>query len=86
VPRGPAPFRPAHAGVPGEAIATSLAMGRSTVYRTKRRFVEGNLERPPSEEPLSGEMVRMTQHERLSRETMRRRLAENALQPWRQRR
>jgi len=109
----------ADAGVPDDAIATSLAVGGSTVYRTKRRFVEGNLERALGEEPrpgaarklsgreeallvatacssppegrarwtielLAGEMVRLTRHERLSRETVRRRLAENALQPWRQ--
>jgi hypothetical protein len=35
-------------------------------------------------ELLAGEMVRLTQHESLSRETVRRRLAENALKPWRQ--
>src|SRR5919112_3192089 len=44
----------ADAGVPGEAIATSLAVGGSTVYRTKRRFVEGNLERALGEEPRPG--------------------------------
>ena len=44
----------AHAGVPDEAIATSVAVGGSTVYRTKRRFVEGNLERALSEEPRPG--------------------------------
>ena len=108
----------AHAGVPDEAIATSVAVGGSTVYRTKRRFVEGNLERALSEEPrpgaerklsgkeeallvatagstppegrarwtmelLAGERVRLTAHERLSRETVRRRLAENEIKPWR---
>src|SRR4051795_7274157 len=35
----------ADAGVPDETIAESIAVGGSTVYRTKRRFVEGNLER-----------------------------------------
>jgi len=109
----------AHAGVPDEAIAASVAVGGSTVYRTKRRFVEGNLERALTEEPrpgaerklsgkeeallvatacsrppegrarwtvelLAGEMVRLTEHERLSRETVRRRLAENEIKPWRQ--
>jgi transposase len=109
----------ADAGVPDEAIATSVAVGGSTVYRTKRRFVEGNLQKALSEEPrpgaarkltgheealliatacsgppagrarwtlelLAGEMVRLTAHEGLSRETVRRRLAENELQPWRQ--
>jgi transposase len=111
----------ADAGVPDETIATSLAVGGSTVYRTKRRFVEGGLERALDEEPrpgaarklsgkeeallvatacssppegrarwtlelLAGEMVRLTEHERVSRETVRRRLAENALKPWRQKR
>src|SRR3712207_9463968 len=33
----------ADAGVLDETIARSLAVGGSTVYRTKRRFVEGNL-------------------------------------------
>jgi hypothetical protein len=35
-------------------------------------------------ELLAGEVVQLTTHERLSRETVRRRLAENALKPWRQ--
>jgi transposase len=107
----------ADAGVPDETIAETIAVGGSTVYRTKRRFVEGNLERALSEEPrpgaarklsgpeeallvatacarppvgrarwtlelLAGEIVRLTQHESLSRETVRRRLADNALKPW----
>jgi transposase len=111
----------ADAGLPDETIATSLAVSGSTVYRTKRRFVEGDLARALDEEPrpgaarklsgpeeallvatacssppegrarwtlelLAGEMVRLTEHERLSRETVRRRLAENALKPWRQKR
>jgi transposase len=109
----------ADAGVCDEIIATTVVVGASTVYRTKRRFVEGNLERALSEEPrpgaarklsgkdeallvatacssppegrarwtlelLAGEMVQLTGHERLSRETVRRRLTENALKPWRQ--
>ena len=109
----------AHAGVADETIATSLAVSGSTVFRTKRRFVEGNLEGALNEEPrpgaarklsgqeeallvatacssppegrarwtlelLAGELVRLTPHESLSRETVRRRLAENALKPWRQ--
>jgi transposase len=108
----------ADAGVPDETIATSLAVGGSTVYRTKRRFVEDGLERALDEGPrpgaarklsgkeeallvatacssppegrarwtlalLAGEMVRLTEHEHVSRETVRRRLAENALKPWR---
>jgi transposase len=109
----------AEAGVPDETIAKSLGVGGSSVYRTKRRFVEGNLDGALNEEPrrgaackpsgqeealrvatacsrppegrarwtlelLAGEMVRLTAHESLSRETVRRRLAENALKPWRQ--
>src|ERR671929_567871 len=107
----------ADAGQSDDMIAASLAVSVSTVRRTKRRFVEGNLERALSEQPrpgarrklsgreeallvatacssppegrarwtlelLAGEMVRLTRHECLSRETVRRRLAENALQPW----
>ena len=109
----------ADAGVPDEIIATSVAVGVSTVLRTKRRFVEGNLARALSEAPrpgaarklsgkeeallvatacagppegrarwtlelLAGELVRLTDHEQLSRETVRRRLAENELKPWRE--
>jgi transposase len=101
-----------------EAIAASVSVGGSTVYRTKRRFVEGKLEAALSEEPrpgaarklsgkeeailvatacakppegrarwtlelLAGEIVTLTEHDRLSRETVRRRLAENELKPWR---
>src|SRR5215213_2976288 len=106
------------AGQSDEAIATSVAVSASTVRRTKRRFVEGSLERALSEEHrpgarrklsgqeeallvatacsnppegrarwtlelLAGAMVRLTEHEALSRETVRRRLAENHLKPWR---
>src|SRR5215831_9057427 len=109
----------ADAGASDAAIATSVAVGESTVYRTKRRFVEGNLDFALSEEPrpgatrklsgaggghqqcllfsrepegrarwtlelLAGEIVKLTEHTELSRETVRRRLAENALKPWRQ--
>jgi transposase len=108
----------ADAGVSDEDIALSVGVGGSTVYRTKRRFVEGNLERALSEEPrpgaerkltgkeeallvatacssppagrarwtlelLAGELVRLTEHASVSRETVRRRLAENRLKPWR---
>jgi transposase len=44
----------AHAGVGDEAIAASIGVGGSTVYRTKRRFVEGNLEAALSEDPRPG--------------------------------
>jgi hypothetical protein len=40
----------ADAGASDAEIATSVAVGGSTVYRTKRRFVLGNLEAALSEE------------------------------------
>ena len=108
----------ADAGTSDEEIARSVGVSGSTVYRTKRRFVEGNLERALSEEPrpgaerkltgkeeallvatacasppkgrarwtlklLAGAMVKLTEHKSLSHETVRRRLAENGLKPWR---
>jgi transposase len=108
----------ADVGASDEAIATSVGVGGSTVYRTKRRFVLGNLEAALSEEPrpgagrklsgkeeallvatacsnppagrarwtlelLAGQMVKLTEHDSVSRETVRRRLAENDLKPWR---
>src|ERR1700729_3249269 len=107
----------ADAGIGDEVIAASISVSGSTVYRTKRRFGEGNLELALSEEArpgaarkltgreeallvatacssppkgrarwtldlLAGEMVKLTTHEDLSRETVRRRLAENELKPW----
>src|SRR5579862_7989661 len=107
----------ADGGLNDDDIAAAVAVGGSTVYRTKRRFVEGNLEAALNEEPragadrkltanqeallvatacsdpptgrarwtlelLAGAMVRLTDHDRLSRETVRRRLAENQLKPW----
>src|SRR4030081_1574897 len=44
----------ADGGVDEETIAKSVGVGGSTVYRTKRRFVEGNLEAALSEEPRPG--------------------------------
>ncbi len=108
----------ADAGSSDEEIARVVAVGGSTVYRTKRRFVEGNLEYALSEEPrpgaerkltgkqeallvatacanppagrarwtlelLANAMVKLTDHDSLSYETVRRRLAENGLKPWR---
>jgi len=108
----------ADAGASDEEIARSVGVGGSTVYRTKRRFVLGNLEAALREEPrpgaarklsgkeeallvatacsnppkgrarwtlelLADELVRLTDHDDLSRETVRRRLAENELKPWR---
>ena len=105
------------AGLSDGEIAAAVAVGGSTVYRTKRRFVEGNLEAALSEEArpgadrkltdkeealliatacsnppegrarwtlelLAGVMVQLTDHDELSRETVRRRLAENHLKPW----
>ena len=108
----------ADAGTSDEEIARSVGVGGSTVYRTKRRFVLGNLKAALSEEPrpgaerklsdkeeallvatacssppagrarwtlklLADALVRLTAHESVSRETVRRRLAENDLKPWR---
>ena len=44
----------ADAGAGDEDIAVNVAVGGSTVYRTKRRFVEGNLEAALSEGPRPG--------------------------------
>lgn len=108
----------ADGGVSDEMIAKTISIGESTVYRTKRRFVEGNLDLALSEEArpgaarklsgketalliatacssppagrkrwtldlLAGEMMRLTEHGELSRETVRRRLVEDDLKPWR---
>jgi transposase len=108
----------ADAGRSDDEIARAVAVGGFTVYRTKRRFVEGNLQRAPSEEQppgaerkltdqeealllatacasppegcarwtlklLAGAMIELTDHKSLSHETVRRRLAENGLEPWR---
>lgn len=108
----------ADAGACDKEIVRSVGASGSTVSRTKRRFVLGNLEAALSEEPrpgaarklsgreeallvatacakppigrarwtlqlLAGEFVKLTEHEELSRETVRRRLAENHLKPWR---
>ena len=106
-------------GLCDEEIAVRAMTSGSSVTRTKRHFVEGNLEQALSEAPrpgadrklsgkeeallvatacsapptgctrwtlelLSNALVRLTEHDSLSRETVRRRLAENALKPWRQ--
>ena len=108
----------AEAGETDEAIAANVSVGLSTIYRTKRRFVLGNLEAALSEAPrpgaarklsakqqallvatacatppagrsrwtlelLADEMVTLTDHADLSRETVRRCPAENDLKPWR---
>ena len=41
----------ADAGVSDDVIARSVGVGGSTVYRTKQRFVVGNLEAALSEAP-----------------------------------
>jgi transposase len=108
----------AHDGVSDDSIAGAVSVSQSTVYRTKRHFVEGSLDQalhestrpgavrkltgkqtallvatacssPPAGRKrwtldlLAGEMVRLTDHAALSRETVRRRLAEDKLKPWR---
>jgi transposase len=106
-------------GGAGDAdIERTIGASGSTIYRTKRRFVECGLAAALSEEPrpgaarkltgkeealliatacskpppgrshwtlelLAGEMVKLTDHGKLSRETVRRRLEENDLKPWR---
>ena len=44
----------AHAGVSDDDIVRAVSVGGSTVYRTKRRFVEGNLDLALSEEMRPG--------------------------------
>src|ERR1700678_1101124 len=50
----------ADAGCSDDEIARTVAVGGSTVYRTKRRFVEGNLERALSEDPRPGAERKLT--------------------------
>jgi transposase len=98
-------------------IAAAVRVGTATVYRTKRRFVEGGVDfaihdspRPGAGRKLSGkeealliatacsnppqgrscwtlkllarQIVSLTEHEGISRETVRRRLTDNELKPW----
>ena len=107
----------ADSGSTDDEIARNIAVGTSTVYRTKQRFVEEGLERALSELPRAGvqrkldvadesllvavacstppagrarwtlqlladEMVRLTVHDSVSDETIRRRLGELQLKPW----
>src|SRR3954471_23870175 len=51
------------AGMPDETIAQSLGVGGSTVYRTKRRFVEGNLDKALHEEPRPGATRKLSAQE-----------------------
>jgi putative transposase len=41
-------------GATDEAIAAALHVGRATVERTRKRFVEGNLSRALNEDPRAG--------------------------------
>src|SRR5215475_8143925 len=50
----------ADSGVGDAVIAASVSVGESTVYRTKRRFVEGNVELASSEEPRPGSGRKLT--------------------------
>jgi transposase len=98
-------------------IAAAVRVGTATVYRTKRRFVEGGVDHAIHDSPrpgagrkltdkqealliatacskppeghsrwtlklLAGQCVSLTEHDQISRETVRRRLAENDLKPW----
>jgi len=53
----------ADVGVSDEAIAASVSVGAHTVYRTKRRFVEGNLELALAEEARPGAARKLTGRE-----------------------
>jgi len=56
----------ADAGRSDEEIARTVPVSGSTVYRTKRRFVEGNLERALSEELRPGAERKLTGKEEAS--------------------
>src|ERR1700734_393761 len=53
----------ADSGLSDEDIDAAVAVGGSTVYRTKRRFVEGNLEAALNEEPRAGADRKLTSNE-----------------------
>ena len=50
-------------GLGDDDIAAVVAVGGSTVYRTKRRLVEGNLEAALNEEPRTGADRKLTSNE-----------------------
>ena len=50
-------------GQPDQAIVTAVRVGTSTVYRTKRRFVEESLEAALSEDPRPGGTRKLTGRE-----------------------
>ena len=107
----------ADGGAADEEVARLVVVGTSTVYRTKKRFVEEGVEAALSDRPrpgadrklsakdeallvatactkpptgrarwtlelLAGELMRLTEHESLSTETVRRRLQEKDIKPW----
>lgn len=107
-------------GFTDASLSETLGVGTSTIYRTKRRYVEGGLfhalnekqrpgarrklsgreeallvatacSKPPAGrakwtmELLAGELVRLTDHDELSPETVRRRLKEKRIKPWQKR-
>ena len=53
----------ADSGLSDEDIAAAVTVGGSTVYRTKRRFVKGNLEAALNEEPRAGADRKLTSNE-----------------------
>ena len=53
----------ADSGLGDDDIAAAVAVGGSTVYRTKRRFVKGNLEAALNEEPRAGADRKLTSNE-----------------------
>ena len=53
----------ADSGLSDHDIAAAVAVGGSTGYRTKRRFVEGNLEAALNEEPRAGADRKLTSNE-----------------------
>src|ERR1700680_1875335 len=57
----------ADGGLSDDDIAAAVAVGGSTVYRTKRRFVEGNLEAALNEEPRAGADRKLTSNEEAPR-------------------
>src|SRR5476649_1440120 len=56
----------ANDGLSDEQIAATLKVSGSTIYRTKRRFVEANLEGALSEEPRPGAQRKLSGKEAAS--------------------
>lgn len=107
----------ADSGSKDDVIARTVGVGTSSIYRTKRRFVEEGIDAALYDKPrpgarrkmtakeeallvatacstppegrgkwtcelLAGEIVRLTDHESLSDETVRRRLGDKEIKPW----